>query len=238
MCIYIDKKPKIWTLIGQCDSGKSQMIKYLIWEHRNIFKFGLVFSPTKCTGQYNYIANQNYVIDGYSQEIEDKILKPYVQDLRKKTAELQTKAREKNPNIKDADLPKLPPNFIILDDIVGAITGSQWLQNFITTHRHTNTSIFIAAQYLKTRAIPTCLRENSNYIISFGSGNSNTYKALYEIMGNGKGITDFEQFKKLLQDATSEPYRSLVYSNTKEHRGEYCTYRCPGDLKEFKLKYS
>ena len=84
-------------------------------------------------------------------------------------------------------------SFILFDDLVGVLTqNTPFFQNFVTTARHLNISIVIAAQYI-AKGISTTLREQVNFAIMFRSKNQRTLKYLYESFG--QLFETYDQFK-------------------------------------------
>lgn len=158
--------PSIFAFIGAAGSGKSYLLQYLIQEisQQGIFKFGWCFTRTNFSNAYAYMGKN--VTVGYSESI----LKSYLSVLAKMRKTL-------NMN--------MPPSFIIFDDLIGSLVNSQNNQTFmrlITTFRHYNCSIFIAAQYARGMINPT-LREQIRYVFCTDSGLENTNN-LFKSFGN------------------------------------------------------
>src|SRR4051794_25075941 len=120
----IPSTPEIIALFGRPASGKSHAIKALIYTmaKKGKMKFGLCICPTAFTGDYAYLPKK-YVWDEY----DEGKLEKYVEWLRNKRKKLGD---------------KMPPNFVILDDLLGRIDwNSKFWSSWIATFRHTNTTI-------------------------------------------------------------------------------------------------
>lgn len=141
-------------------------MQYVIQEltTQGIFKFGWCFTRTNFSNAYDYMGDNITV--GYSESI-----------LRQYLGMLAAMRKEHGM--------RMPPNFIIFDDLIGSLINSQSSQTFmrlITTFRHYNCSVFIAAQYARGLINPT-LREQIRYVFCTNSGFENTTN-LFKSFGN------------------------------------------------------
>lgn len=203
-------KPQVILAVGKPRRGKSHLIKYLILKNtvdNKIFQFGIVFTRTKWDSDYKYIPKQ-HVFEGYQPEV----LKLYLEHL----------TEMKNP----------PPNFVVFDDLLGALNNNDGeLQNFIISHRHYNTTIFLAAQFLN-KGSSTTLRECCTDAFMFNSMQFLTIKALFENFG--QGYRSVAKFKKAFFKCTSEPFTAMWFNND---QGAYYCYRAPKVLPAVRLRY-
>jgi hypothetical protein len=212
-----DKFAAIFIAVGKPRSGKSFLVKSLIKQltDAKVFSWGVCLTSTGFTGAYDYLP-ENAVWD-YDQ---DKIER-YVQHLRDLRAEGKCK-----------------PNFLIVDDMVGKVdTSTGWWQNFVSTYRHTFTSIFFTAQYLKARgAIGTSLREYTDYAFLFRTSQKNSLVGLYEAF-QAEDI-DYDQFKAMLYGCTKTPYHTLCFVNDKVSKKESYLEYWADPVPDFKLKFT
>src|ERR1700678_4112711 len=95
--------PSIIILAGKPKSGKSYLIKYYMYEHRNVFDFGIVFTKTKFDDGYNYISSK-FIHPDYDESIIISLMK--IQE------DLVKKGIKKNA-------------FIIFDDCLSSAFNSQ-----------------------------------------------------------------------------------------------------------------
>src|SRR4051794_28612861 len=74
----------------------------------------------------------------------------------------------------------MPPNFLILDDLMGRMNFySRELTFFFATFRHTNTYVFICTQYVGGRGSSTALREFANLVFMWRTNTGNSVKLLF-----------------------------------------------------------
>src|SRR5687768_5992768 len=106
-------KPEIQVFLGRPASGKSYYIKSQIHAMAKAgkFKFGLCICPTAFNGDYDYLPKK-WVWDEY----DESKLEKYVEKLRERT--------------KRVGKEHMPPNFVILDDLLGKIN---WNSRFWTS---------------------------------------------------------------------------------------------------------
>lgn len=194
--------PSIFAFIGAAGSGKSYLLQYLIQEiaHHGIFKFGWCFTRTNFSNAYAYMG-QNITV-GYSESI----LKSYLGVLAN---------MRKNLNM------DMPPNFIIFDDLIGSLISSQNSQTFmrlITTFRHYNCSVFIAAQYARGLINPT-LREQIRYVFCTDSGLENTNN-LFKSFGNRffKNKTEMAEILTSLNAESMSSHGRAKHYNERSHK--------------------
>jgi hypothetical protein len=77
--------PACILLVGKPRKGKTTALKYLLLKNSldrfygsANFEFGLIFSRSKFTGEYDFIENQDYVYEDY----DDSILEQYLNGLK------------------------------------------------------------------------------------------------------------------------------------------------------------
>jgi hypothetical protein len=214
-----DGLAQLFVLCGKSGRGKSYFVRYLLTDMLSIgkLKFGLVFTRTKFNGDYKFIPDKR-VIEGYNEDI----LKKYVNNLRA--------ICEKEGSI--------APNFLIFDDLIGVLNNqTQWFSNFMSIFRHTNTTIFICAQYLMGRnAISPLMREQTNYCVMFQSRTKRTLENLFETYG---GLFEcFKDFKEYFLNATSEKYSAMLYSERIDFlEDNYQTIMAPDDYPKLQFKF-
>ena len=214
-----DGLAQLFVLCGKSGRGKSYFIRFLLSDMltNGKLKFGLVFTRTKFNKDYAFLPDKR-VIEGYNEDI----LKKYVNNLRK--------IAEKDGSVE--------PNFIIFDDLVGVLNNStQWFSNFMSTFRHTNTTIFIAVQYLPGRnAVSPLMREQTNYAIMFQSRTKRTLENLFENYG---GLFDSaDEFKQYFLNATQEKYTAMLYSERIDYiEDNYVTIMAPEDYPKMIFKF-
>ena len=198
----IDKKdPQIITLVGAPKSGKTTLLKAILYRYayrEKFFKSGLIFSPNDDGSMESWI-DEKYIISRYSQ---DSFL-GYIEKLRKKQeakrAEWRKAGRKKDY--------KLPPNFLVLDDLALKINWySPDIQDWLSRFRKTNTWVFITSQYLN-QGSSTSLREYTRIFAFFSQETLQARTGAYRAAG---GLYDKKDFYRILTDATNQQFTALV----------------------------
>ena len=212
-------KPRIIVCVGKPRSGKSNAVRYFLLKNilnKRKFKFGIVFTRTKFNDDYNYIPDK-YIYTEYKPEL----LKKYMDGLEK--------LKKKSGNI--------PPNFVIMDDQQGLLNRQDSiLTNFVSSHRHFNTSCFFNFQYL-FGASPL-LRECTTHAILFNSKGLRTINGLFENFG--MLFDNVQQFKDYFLKNTKKHYTAIMYEQSEnKKKNNYKRFKAPDmtDFKNFKLQY-
>lgn len=171
---------QLFLMVGRSGSGKSNFIKFLLYkmfshpDPKKRWKFGITFARTKFNGDYEYLP-EKYVSDTFSEEK----IKKYITNLE--TMKKQGK--------------KIPPNFILFDDMVGLLDGnSDYMNNLWSKFRHTNTNVIVSVQYVNARkGLNQLLKEQTNHVLAWKTNNHRTYQVVFECWGNGcRNVRDFE----------------------------------------------
>lgn len=217
----LQKKPAIYLFIGKPASGKSHCLKSMIYDFQKgqnpYFKFILAFVRTKFNHDYDWLPD-DYVLDKYS---DDKLL-GHIERLRA--------YRQKTNK-------QVPPNAIILDDLLSSVDFYRdEMSNFLACFRHTNTSIFLTAQYMMNKTCSTALREMVNYSFLWNSKFKNSLKAYYEAFG--MLFDSMDDFIEHFQNITRQKYVCVVYNSGEDDREKnYQSYLAPATIPNFQLKY-
>lgn len=215
------KKPQVYVMVGKPESGKSYLVKSLIYDFQKknpYFKFILAFVRTKFNHDYEYLED-NYVYESFDQ--------PKLQAHIEKLREFRRKTNK-----------PVPPNLIIFDDLLGDINWTDpWMTNWLCSFRHTNTSIIMTAQYLMgNRAVSTCLRECTNVAFIFNTKFKRSLIGLYEAYG--QLFPNQDAFVEYFQQITKQKYTSVVYkADVDELEDNYVSYQAPVNIPTFRLKY-
>ena len=209
--------------VGKPKKGKSNAIRYIILKNSldkfkgsAKYEFGICFTRTKFNGDYDFLPEE-YVYDGYDEEVLERYLKALEEQIS------QGK--------------KVPANFVIFDDLIGLLSkNNPFLTNFLGTHRHTNTHIFLATQHLKTGA-STTLREICSHAILFNSKQTNTLQSLFENFG--QFFDTIGDFKDNFWDITREKFTAMLYlQDIDDINDNYLSYQAPDTSDwDYKLEY-
>lgn len=210
--IRVDDDPNtpsvIVLAIGQSMSGKSHLVQNIIKRKilQGQFKAGIVFSKTKFNGGYDWMGNQNLVIQGY----DANMFKRYLRKL-----ENYRKSHNNRPLC----------NYVVFDDLGMSIDWNDpFISSFIAGPRHWGCSVFICVQYAKGLIYPI-VREQSTNVFLFQQFTDDSMIATYKAFGSKLG--DYKKFISELNQITSQPYHCLTVTKTpgsgQVKYGEYCS---------------
>ena len=219
-CLNLPRKPQIMCFVGKPESGKSHLIKSMLYDYakHKYFKFGITFVRTKFNHDYDYLPDK-YVYEDFD-----------IAKLKKHITKLRDWRKKNNK--------KVPPNFVIFDDLLGQIDWyDEFMTNWIASFRHTSTSIFITAQYLQSKGgISTVLRECTNLGLIFNTKFKNSLKGLYEAYGQ---LFDcYDDFVRHFQTITKQRYHCMIYKADEEDiEYNYLDFCAPKEIPQYQLKY-
>lgn len=220
-----NEEPKIFVLVGSCASGKSYMLKYIMQKfgERKHFGFGICLTSTKFTGGYNYLP------DKAVRDFDMDYLEKYIKHLRDK---IETGKKE------HGDEWNLPHNFVIIDDSIGLVNNSGFFANFIGTHRHTRTTVFLLSQMLTAaRSVSTVIRSNVSTAMMWPTSMENNLVGLHKSFG---GMYKLAEFKKELDKCRERKYSCLVFKNDPGFttvNQAYCRIAAPANIPDFELRF-
>ena len=196
-----ENKGPVVVLIGRRDTGKSFLVRDLLYYHQDI-PIGTVISGTEAgNGFYSSHVPKLFIHDEYNVVIIENILK------RQKTVLKQIK--------KDIDTYKKtnidPRAFVILDDCLfdDRWTRDKMMRLLFMNGRHWKIMLIITMQY--PLGIPPTLRTNIDYVFILRENIIQNQEKLYK---NFFGIfPHFSVFQDVLNSCT-EGYDCLVLDNT------------------------
>lgn len=189
--------------VGKSHSGKSFLVKHLLTEllSRKVFDFGICFCQTaELSNDYDFLPEDS-IVEGYD---EKKLIK-YLASLKKY-------AKEKG---------HLPKTFLIMDDILGDLRNSKVCKKFMSSFRHYNITLFICTQF--ANYVSTLTREQINHAFIFRVKSEQGREAIYKAIGGNCETED--KFYEILDDATKEKYRCLLYSADIDDENEFRSYK-------------
>lgn len=185
------------ALIGMPNSGKSNMIKYIMHSKRNIIPVAMIMSGTEsCTGYYASMVPSAFIYNEYDQMALENF------------RDRQKVVRQTCSN---------PWAMLVIDDCTTAHRNfnNPVQQDLFKNGRHYKMLYLIGAQYPKD--IPVTARACFDGVFLFGTGNSDIMKRLYEFAGN---FPDKETFFKVFTEVTSHDHRAL-YINYQNRNGKW-----------------
>lgn len=207
----------LYIITGLQGSGKSRLIKSILYNKRKKFYCGLVFCQTDFSDMdngYDYIP-QGFVHPNYNE----KVLKKFM-NIQKKL-------------VKDGT-PKY--SFIVLDDCCTKnIWTSALFKSISVQLRHYKVLMILSVQF--PNMIPPTWRSNAFGSFMFQTNQSNALKSLYESYGGAYGT--YNEFKDFLMKSTGD-HRFVHFdsrSKASNPRDRYKVLKCP-EIPDFTMEYS
>ena len=189
------------VLIGRRDTGKSFLVRDLLYYHQNI-PIGTVISGTEAgNGFYSAHVPKLFIHDEYNSAIVENILK------RQKAVLKQIKKEEEAYKRKSSVDPRA---FVILDDCLfdSTWTKDKMMRMLFMNGRHWKIMLIITMQY--PLGIPPNLRTNIDYVFILREPYINNRERIWK---NYAGMfPNFESFVQVMDQCT-ENYECLVIDN-------------------------
>ena len=212
------------VLIGRRDTGKSYLVRDLLYYHQDI-PIGTVISGTEAgNGFYSVHVPKLFIHDEYNTAIIENILK------RQKTVLKQMKKETEMYKRSTID----PRTFVILDDCLydASWTKDKVMRLLFMNGRHWKVFLVITMQY--PLGVPPNLRTNIDYVFILREPYISNRKRIYE---NYAGMfPTFESFCQVMDQCT-ENYECLVIRNNAKSnslRDQIFWYKAESH-KDFKL---
>jgi hypothetical protein len=195
-----DNAGPVIVLIGRRDTGKSFLVKDMLYYHQDI-PIGTVISGTEAgNGFYGSIVPKLFIHDEYNTAIIENILK------RQKIVVKQIKKEKEAYGRSNIDARA----FVILDDCLydNSWSRDKLMRLLFMNGRHWKIMLIITMQY--PLGVPPNLRTNIDYTFILREPYINNRKRIYE---NYAGMfSTFESFCQVMDQCT-ENYECLVISN-------------------------
>jgi len=195
-----ENKGPVVVLIGRRDTGKSYLVRDLLYYHQDI-PIGTVISGTEAgNGFYGAHVPKLFIHDEYNTAIIENILK------RQKSVLKQVKKEIEHYKRTTID----PRAFVILDDCLfdATWTKDKMMRLLFMNGRHWKIMLIITMQY--PLGIPPNLRTNIDYVFILREPYISNRKRIWE---NYAGMfPTFESFCQVMDQCT-ENYECLVVNN-------------------------
>jgi hypothetical protein len=195
-----ENKGPVIVLIGRRDTGKSYLVRDLLYYHQDI-PLGTVISGTEAgNGFYSEHVPKLFIHDEYNSAIVENILK------RQRTVLKQIKKEVEVYRKSNID----PRAFVILDDCLfdATWTKDKVMRLLFMNGRHWKVMLVITMQY--PLGIPPNLRTNIDYVFILREPYIANRKRIYE---NYAGMfPTFESFCQVMDQCT-ENFECLVINN-------------------------
>jgi hypothetical protein len=201
-CEIDSRKSPMIVVIGKKDTGKSFLVKDILYHTQNAFPVGTVISGTEVANEFfQHMVPSKLIHDKYKPDIVMNTIK---RQLAVKTHRNQDKNRSGGNSNVD------PRAFLILDD---CLYDSTWIREESTRYvfmngRHIDLMTIITMQY--PLGITPNLRTNVDFIFILRETMINNRKRIYD---NYAGMfPTFEMFCQFMDQCT-ENYECLVICN-------------------------
>lgn len=195
-----ESKGPVVVLIGRRDTGKSFLVRDLLYYHQDI-PIGTVTSGTEeGNGFYSKMVPKLFIHNEYNTAIVENILKRQRSVLKQIKKEMETFKRSTID----------PRAFVILDDCLYDNTWSRdkMMRLLFMNGRHWKIMLIITMQY--PLGIPPALRTNIDYVFILREPYIANRKRIFE---NYAGMfPTFESFCQVMDQCT-ENYECLVINN-------------------------
>jgi len=195
-----ENKGPVVVLIGRRDTGKSYIVRDLLFHHQDI-PIGTVISGTESgNGFYSQHIPKLFIHDEYNTSIIENILKRQKQVLRQIKREMES---YKKSSID-------PRAFVILDDCLydASWTRDKMMRLLFMNGRHWKIMLIITMQY--PLGIPPNLRTNIDFVFILREPYIKNRRIIHE---NYAGMfPTFESFSQIMDQCT-ENYECLVINN-------------------------
>ncbi len=201
-CEIDSRKSPMIVVIGKKDTGKSFLVKDILYHTQNAFPVGTVISGTEVANEFfQHMVPSKFIHDKYKPDIVMNTIKRH---LAVKTHRNQDKHKSGGDSNVD------PRAFLILDD---CLYDSTWIREESTRYvfmngRHIDLMTIITMQY--PLGITPNLRTNVDFIFILRETMINNRKRIYD---NYAGMfPTFEMFCQFMDQCT-EDYNCLVICN-------------------------
>ena len=192
---------KIVVMIGKRNTGKSFLIRQLLYQHRDI-PIGTVISPTESANKmYGDFVPSAFIHEEYSPQVTNNVMQR--QKMIVKSIENETASGVRS---------RIDPRaFFVMDD---CLFDNTWqkdkvIREIFMNGRHWKILYVLAMQYVM--GVPPILRSNIDFVFLLRENNVQNRKKLYEQYAGM--FPTFEIFCHVM-DSCTENYECLVINNT------------------------
>jgi hypothetical protein len=201
-CDIDSRKSPMIVIIGKKDTGKSFLVRDILFNCQHCFPVGTVISGTEVANEFfQHMVPSKFIHDKYSPDIVMNVIKRQMLMKQKRNQDKTT--RGGNSNID-------PRAFLILDD---CLYDSSWIKEESTRYvfmngRHVDLGTMITMQY--PLGITPNLRTNVDFVFILRENITSNRRRIYD---NYAGMfPTFEMFCSFMDQCT-ENYECLVICN-------------------------
>lgn len=219
-----ENKGPVVVMIGRRDTGKSYLVRDLLFYHQDI-PIGTVISGTEAgNGFYAKHVPKLFIHDEYNTVLIENVLRRQKSALKKVTQEMKTMGRTSID----------PRAFVILDDCLydQSWTRDKMMRLLFMNGRHWKVMLIITMQY--PLGIPPNLRTNIDYVFILREPYLTNRKRIWE--NYASMFPTLDSFSSVM-DQTTENYECLViHNNAKSNKlNDQIFWYKASDHPDFKL---
>ena len=195
-----ENKGPVVVLIGKRDTGKTFLVRDLLYYHQDIPIGTVVAGTEEGNGFYGKLVPKLFIHNEYNTAIIENILKRQRQVLKQVRKEMETFKRSTID----------PRAFVILDDCLydNTWTKDKMMRLLFMNGRHWKIILIITMQY--PLGIPPTLRTDIDYVFILRENDLANRKRIYESYAGM--FPTFESFCQVMDQCT-ENYECLVINN-------------------------
>ncbi len=201
-CDIDSRKSPMIVIIGKKDTGKSFLVRDILFNAQNCFPVGTVISGTEVANEFfQHMVPSKFIHDKYRPEIVTNVIKRQMQIKQKRNTDKNARGGSSNID---------PRAFLILDD---CLYDASWIKEESTRYvfmngRHVDLATMITMQY--PLGITPNLRTNVDFVFILRENILGNRRRIYE---NYAGMfPTFEMFCSFMDQCT-ENYECLVICN-------------------------
>jgi hypothetical protein len=219
-----ENKGPVIVMIGRRDTGKSYLVRDLLFYHQDI-PIGTVISGTEAgNGFYSKHVPKLFIHDEYNTVLIENVLRRQKSALKKVTQDMKTMGRTTLD----------PRAFVILDDCLydQSWTRDKMMRLLFMNGRHWKVMLIITMQY--PLGIPPNLRTNIDYVFILREPYLTNRKRIWE--NYASMFPTLDSFSSVM-DQTTENYECLViHNNAKSNKlNDQVFWYKASDHPDFKL---
>lgn len=203
-----ENKGPVIVLIGRRDTGKSFLVKDLLYHHQDI-PIGTVISGTEIgNGFFSAMVPKLFIHEEYNSVLIEKVLQ------RQRSVLKQIKREMDSFNRCSID----PRTFVILDDCLfdQSWTRDKLMRSLFMNGRHWKVMLIITMQY--PLGIPPNLRTNIDYVFILRDNSFRNRKCIWE--NYASMFPTMESFCSVMDQCTANYECLVIDNNTKSNKLE------------------
>ena len=221
----------VCVFIGRRRTGKSTLVKDLLWHHQNI-PIGTVISGTEESNSfYSKIIPPLFIHSEYNAAILMNFVKRQ-QLMTKKIQQIENAPRSGGAIVPQSKID--PRSFLILDDCMydDSWTHDKNIRYLFLNGRHQKVFFLITMQY--PLGLPPVLRTNVDYVFILREPYINNRKRIYE--NYGAAFPSFEFYCQIMDQCTENFECLVINNNTRSNRLEEQIYWYKAEMRgEFRI---